>query len=271
MVFGLPYPVSKEFGGGIHANKIFKEFEEIFDCRESSGCARVGGRWAVGGGKGIANCKLQIGDCELQIADLRPPAGCDLFRVQKLGGKAVGVQARRSKSPFRERQRRSISVILPARFWHSFPCPHSFASIPGFRIKHPHDRLRRLMVKALALVALHETSPEMIRVRLEPALGIDHRDPPALPRRIRRGVRQPHPPAASASRIRQPHPPAASASGFPASAAPASAADWIRKSRRVWGLMRRVGLEGSADRAVDFIASERGAETCALDNLPSPA
>jgi hypothetical protein len=39
----------------------------------------------------------------------------------------------------------------------------------------------------------------------------------------------------------------------------------------VWGLMRRVGLEGSADRAVDFIASERGAETCALDNLPSPA
>ncbi len=28
---------------------------------------------------------------------------------------------------------RWVSVILPARFWHSFPCPHSFASIPGFR------------------------------------------------------------------------------------------------------------------------------------------
>ena len=147
--------------------------------------------------------ELQIANCGLQIADLGPPAGCDLFRVQKLGRNAVGVQALRSKSPFRERQRRSISVILPARFWHSFPCPHSFASIPGFRIKHPHDRLRRLMVKALALVALHETSPEMIRVRLEPALGIDHRDPPALPRRIRRGVRQPHPPA---DFPRAPHP-----------------------------------------------------------------
>ena len=151
--------------------------------------------------------ELQIANCGLQIADLGPPAGCDLFRVQKLGRNAVGVQALRSKSPFRERQRRSISVILPARFWHSFPCPHSFASIPGFRIKHPHDRLRRLMVKALALVALHETSPEMIRVRLEPALGIDHRDPPALPRRIRRrirrGVRQRHPPA---DFPRAPHP-----------------------------------------------------------------
>jgi len=141
--------------GPPHANKIFKEFEEIFDCRESSVCARVDGRRAAGGGKGIAclsgcltrceeqtlwkagrrgkcagndpflpsclpnllcvkqpdmqgNCKLQIGDCELQIADLRLPAGCDFFRVQKLGRKAVGVQARRAKSPFRERQRRSI-------------------------------------------------------------------------------------------------------------------------------------------------------------------
>jgi hypothetical protein len=45
---------------------------------------------------------------ELQIADLRLPAGCDLFRAQKLGRNAVGVQARRAKSPFRERQRRSI-------------------------------------------------------------------------------------------------------------------------------------------------------------------
>jgi len=38
------------------ANKIFEEFEEIFDCRESSGCARVGGRRVVGRELQIANC-----------------------------------------------------------------------------------------------------------------------------------------------------------------------------------------------------------------------
>ena len=59
--------------------------------------------------------ELRIANCELQIADLRLPAGCDLFRVQKLGRKAFGVQARRAKSPFRERQRRSIIQPRVAR------------------------------------------------------------------------------------------------------------------------------------------------------------
>ena len=77
--------------------------------KKFSTAAKAGAaRELAGGGWWEGNCKLQIGDCELQIADRRLPAGCDFFRVQNLGRKAVGVQARRAKSPFRERQRRSI-------------------------------------------------------------------------------------------------------------------------------------------------------------------
>ena len=85
-------------------------------CRGISTAAEAGAaRELAGGGWWEGNCKLQIGNCKLGIADLRPPAGCDLFRVQKLGGNAVGVQARRSKSPFWERQRRSIIQPRVAR------------------------------------------------------------------------------------------------------------------------------------------------------------
>jgi hypothetical protein len=54
-----------------HANKIFKEFEEIFDCRERSGCARVGGRRVVGRELQIANWGLRIANCGSPASSLK--------------------------------------------------------------------------------------------------------------------------------------------------------------------------------------------------------
>jgi hypothetical protein len=67
---------------------------------------------------------------------------------------------------------RWVSVILPARFWHSFPCPHSFASIPGFRINEGYwwsVSLRACFSRLHASFAVHaETRAER---RVPPSAG----------------------------------------------------------------------------------------------------
>ena len=83
------------------ANKIFKKFEEIFNRRESRGCARR----VTGGGKGIANC-------ELRIADLQPPAGCDLFRVQKLGRRPSMQSVCCASAPFSKSTSFQLRLVL---------------------------------------------------------------------------------------------------------------------------------------------------------------
>jgi len=71
------------------ANKIFEKFEEIFDCRESSGCARVGGRRVWEG-----NCKLQIANWGLRIANCGSPASSlKQFKLKtEMDGRGMGAK-----------------------------------------------------------------------------------------------------------------------------------------------------------------------------------
>ncbi len=91
----LPQPRHAAFSALIPSLHISERSCEPLPAKKAGGkrtdLAGTGGGWRKG------NCKLRIANCKLRIADLQPPAGCDLFRVQKLGRRPCASRSRSSE------------------------------------------------------------------------------------------------------------------------------------------------------------------------------